>query len=418
MENTAKSHKAVHHLQKIQQKKPVAKKTIITIGSIIVMLGIGVTFYFTNRIEKFFWEARTSSVAEVVHELVIHYLKKGDVENWQNAESNARLAEFAKEAMHFIPSAATIKIYSNDGILAWTDLKHVQSGYQKPESDGQLAQVRTNKKMIMPAGETTKDELGKESLLEVWSIMDDHDGNMIGYFEIYFDTSDIQTFINEIKYSIWVIILTMLGIVLVLIKLAFREQDIRIIEQAEYLNGIIEQSPIGIYTVNTNGFIESYNPAMMRIHDIADTNEAIGKNVFDAVAYQKNGLDKLLLSGLGGVSFETEVEVESSLGAHKKTYRHYYGVPLKNPAGDVEHLLVMVEDITDRKELERKVTDHAEDLETNINERTKVLQEKIGELERFQRLTVDREIRMTELKQEIEKLRVKLESFGVKSDTI
>ena len=413
MENTAKSHKAVPHLQKIQQKKPVAKKTILAITSIIVILGIGVTFYFTNRIEKFFWEARTSSVAEVTHELVIHYLKKGDVENWHNAESNAHLAEFAKEAKEFIPSTVAMKIYSTDGILAWTDLKRVQPGYQKSESDGQLAQVRANKSMIMPAGEATKNELGKTSLLEVWSTMEDNLGNTMGYFEIYFDTSDIQTFVDEIKYSIWIVIIIMLGIVLVLINLAFREQDVRIIEQSEYINGIIEQSPIGIYTINTNGFIESYNPSMMRISGITDANETIGKNVFDAVAYQKNGLDKLLMSGLGGVPFETEVEVESSLGEHKKTYRHYYGVPLRNPAGEVDHLLVMVEDITGRKELERKVTEHTEDLESNVNERTKTLQDKLNELERFQRLTVDREIRMTELKQEIEKMRVKLESSGM-----
>ncbi|HAS84542.1 MAG TPA: hypothetical protein DCS23_00490 [Candidatus Yonathbacteria bacterium] len=413
MENTAKSHGAVPHLQKIQQKKPVAKKTILLIATTIVILGIGVTFYFTNIIEKFFWEAHTSSVADVTHELTIHYLKNGDVENWQNAESNARLDEFAKEAKEYIPNTAAMKIYSTDGILAWTDLKRVQPGYQKSESDGQLAQVRANKKMIMPAGEATKNELGKESLLEVWSTMEDRDGNTLGYFEIYFDTSNIQTFINEIKYSIWAVILTMLGIVLILTKLAFREQDIRIMEQAEYLNGIIEQSPIGIYTVNTNGFIESYNPAMMRISGITDTNETIGKNVFDTTTHQKNGLDKLLMSGLGGVPFETEVEVESSLGEHKKTYRHYYGVPLKNPAGDVEHLLVMVEDITGRKELERKVAEHTEDLESNVNERTKSLQDKIDELERFQRLTVDREIRMTELKQEIEKMRAKLESSGI-----
>lgn len=413
MEKTDTSHKTVPHLQKIQQKKPVARKTILLISAIVVMLGIGVSFYFTNKIERFFWEARTSSVAEVTHELTIHYIKKGDVENWQNAEANARLEEFAKEAREYIPSTAAIKIYSTEGILAWTDLKNREPGYQKPESDGELAQVRAKKSMIMPAGETTRKELGKDSLLEVWSTMEDRDGSILGYFEIYFDTTDIQAFITEIKYSIWGVFIIMLGIVLFLINIAFREQDIRIIEQSEYLNGIIEQSPIGIYTINSNGFIESYNPAMMKISGIADANETIGKNVFDAVAYQKNGLGKLLMSGLGGVPFETEVEVESSLGEHKKTYRHYYGVPLKNQKGEVEHLLVMVEDITRRKELENEVTLHAGDLESKINERTKAIQEKVDELERFQRLTVDREIRMTELKQEIEKMRVKLESAGL-----
>lgn len=413
MEKTETSHNVVPHLQKIQQKKPVARKTIFLISAFIVILGIGASFYFTSRIERFFWEARTSSVADVVHELTIHYLKNGDVINWQNPEANARLTEFAKEAKEYIPNTMATKIYSDSGILAWTDLKNREPGFQKPESDGQIAQVRANKSMIMPAGNATKNELNNNNLLEVWSIMEDADGNLLGHFEIYFDTGDIQAFINEIKYSIWVVILTILGIVLVLINFAFREQDLRIIEQSEYLNGIIEQSPIGIYTINTNGFIESYNPAMMKISGIADANETIGKNVFDAVAYQKNGLDKLLMSGLGGVPFETEVEVESSLGEHKKTYRHYYGVPLKNQKGEVEHLLVMVEDITRRKELENEVTLHAGDLESRINERTKAIQEKVDELERFQRLTVDRELRMTELKQEIEKMRIKLESAGL-----
>lgn len=412
------THKAEHHLQKIQQKKPVAKKTLLSIALIVVVLGIVISFYFSSRIEKFFWDARTSSVADVVHELTIHYLKKGDVANWQNPEASARLSEFAKEVPEFLPSTVAMKIYSTEGVLAWTDLKSREPGYQKPESDGQLAQVRANKSMIMPAGEATKTELGKTSLLEVWSTMEMHEGGTLGYVEIYFDTTDIQSFITQIKYSIWVVILTLLGIVLFFIRLAFREQDKRMLEQSEYLNGIIEQSPIGIYTINTNGFIESYNPSMMKISGIADANETIGKNVFDAVAYQKNGLDKLLMSGLGGVPFETEVLVESSLAEHKKTFRHYYGVPLKNETGEVEHLLVMVEDITRRKELENEVIKHTEDLEANVNERTKSLQDKLSELERFQRLTVDRELRMTELKQEIEKMRVKLEEIGVKSDSI
>lgn len=418
MEKTETSHNVVPHLQKIQQKKPVARKAILLISAVVVVLGIGVSFYFTNRIEKFFWQARTYSVADVVHELTIHYLKEGDVVNWQNSEANERLALFAKEVAEYVPNTMAMKIYSDNGILAWTDVKSRQPGYQKPESDGQLAQVRANKQMILPASEGTKKELQTENLLEVWSAMDLRDGITLGYIEIYFDTTDIQLFVNEIKYSIWVVILALLGIVLFLINLAFREQDIKIVEQSEYLNGIIEQSPIGIYTINSNGFIESYNPAMMKISGIADANETIGKNVFDATAYQKNGLDKLLMSALGGVPFETEVEVESSLGEHKKTYRHYYGVPLKNQKNEVEHLLVMVEDITRRKELEEEVTLHAGDLESKINERTKAMQEKVDELERFQRLTVDRELRMTELKQEIEKMRVKLEGLGVKSDTV
>ena len=218
-------------------------------------------------------------------------------------------------------------------------------------------------------------------------------------------------FINQVQYSILGGISVVLAGVIFLIRLAFRKQDELIIRQAEELSNIVEQSPIGIYTIDKNGVIKSYNPAMMRISGVANANETIGKNVFDVVAYKKNGLDKLLADGLAGKSFEIEAEVESSLGEHKKTFRHYRGVPIKSETSEVESLLVMVEDITERKKLEREITDRTEILEKGVTERTKSLQEKIDELERFQRLTVDREIRMTELKKEIEKMRIKLESL-------
>lgn len=48
-------------------------------------------------------------------------------------------------------------------------------------------------------------------------------------------------------------------------------------------------------------------------------------------------------------------------------------------------------------------------LEERVKERTKELQKRIEELERFHRLTVGREMRMMELKKEIEALKKELE---------
>ncbi|MCD6148111.1 HAMP domain-containing protein [bacterium] len=59
------------------------------------------------------------------------------------------------------------------------------------------------------------------------------------------------------------------------------------------------------------------------------------------------------------------------------------------------------------KEL-RKLT---ESLEEKVKERTKELQKRLVELERFQRLTVGRELRMIELKKEIKKLKKELEKY-------
>lgn len=44
-------------------------------------------------------------------------------------------------------------------------------------------------------------------------------------------------------------------------------------------------------------------------------------------------------------------------------------------------------------------------LEKTVDERTKELQKNLDELERFKRLTIDRELRMVELKKELEELK-------------
>ncbi len=55
----------------------------------------------------------------------------------------------------------------------------------------------------------------------------------------------------------------------------------------------------------------------------------------------------------------------------------------------------------------KELADLAESLEQEIKERTKELEGKVGELERFQRLAVGRELKMIELKKEIENLKEK-----------
>lgn len=63
----------------------------------------------------------------------------------------------------------------------------------------------------------------------------------------------------------------------------------------------------------------------------------------------------------------------------------------------------------------RELRELAESLEEQVKERTKELKQKLEELERFRRLTVGRELKMIQLKQEIEKLREKLKRFNSQS---
>jgi len=59
------------------------------------------------------------------------------------------------------------------------------------------------------------------------------------------------------------------------------------------------------------------------------------------------------------------------------------------------------------KEL-KELSDH---LEMDVQNRTKELQQKIEELEKFNKLTIGRELKMVELKKEIEKLKIELKKY-------
>lgn len=56
----------------------------------------------------------------------------------------------------------------------------------------------------------------------------------------------------------------------------------------------------------------------------------------------------------------------------------------------------------------RQLEEEKNNLEKMVKERTKDLQEKLEELEKFQKITIDRELKMVELKNEIEKLKREL----------
>jgi PAS domain S-box-containing protein len=76
----------------------------------------------------------------------------------------------------------------------------------------------------------------------------------------------------------------------------------------------------------------------------------------------------------------------------------------KNPQGKDEGMWAIVRDITERKKMEEELKKMNAFLEQKVEQKTKELQERVKELERFYKATIDRELRMKEMRTRIEEL--------------
>lgn len=76
----------------------------------------------------------------------------------------------------------------------------------------------------------------------------------------------------------------------------------------------------------------------------------------------------------------------------------------------VQLIILAIEDITVREELEAKLAVYAQELEHKVAERTEELADKIKELEATNKSMVGREIKMVELKKEIEDLKKRVKN--------
>jgi len=81
----------------------------------------------------------------------------------------------------------------------------------------------------------------------------------------------------------------------------------------------------------------------------------------------------------------------------------------------IQLIILAIEDITDKKNLEKKLAQHTKELEVKVAERTKELSKRIKELEILNKSMVGRELKMMDLKREIKGLKKPVKNGNSKS---
>ena len=86
---------------------------------------------------------------------------------------------------------------------------------------------------------------------------------------------------------------------------------------------------------------------------------------------------------------------------------HTKKIPILDENGVPKYLLGISEDITEKKKLEEELVKYTKNLEQKVAEQTAVLVDRVKELESLNEVMVGRELKMMDLKKEIDDLKKK-----------
>ena len=159
--------------------------------------------------------------------------------------------------------------------------------------------------------------------------------------------------------------------------------------------------PLAVCTVNPLGIIININQAFQNLAGYGAT-EIVGElaiNLFldkkEAETFEKTVFkEKIVRTGELILLTKDKKRIPVSVSASVR----------EDETGNIIGYFLAIFDISGFKKLQ-------EELEGKVRERTRELQGKIEELERFNRLAVGRELKMVALKEKIEKLKEELEKY-------
>lgn len=130
------------------------------------------------------------------------------------------------------------------------------------------------------------------------------------------------------------------------------ERRRRIAHGERLFRSVFEHSPIGILLADPRGQVIALNEAYLRTIGVPRSmrHRASDYNIGDLVPYKEAGIHPAFRALLDGRPFRRETRVTSVAG--KEVWAVYTGVPIRSESGEVEQVLVLLEDVAEQRETE------------------------------------------------------------------
>jgi len=170
---------------------------------------------------------------------------------------------------------------------------------------------------------------------------------------------------------------------------------------ASYLDDFLTFLPIAVCDLSPAGIIAQIDKSFEDVSGFGAL-EIVGEHLTD-IFLEKSRINKILnLTRKKGIVKNQEFTLIRK--DKKEIIVNTFFSARKDEEGNFIGYFIALSDITAFEDLRKN-------LEQKVEERTKELQEKLAEMERFQRLAVGRELKMVILKEEIKKLEKELEKY-------
>jgi len=173
---------------------------------------------------------------------------------------------------------------------------------------------------------------------------------------------------------------------------------------SQYARSLIEASLDPLVTISPEGKITDVNEATAKVTGVPREHliGTVFSDYFTAPDKAREGYEQVFSKG-----FVTDYPLTIRHGDGRLTKVLYNASVYRDVQGNVLGVFAAARDVTAQKEAEAKVAEQR----AREDQRAREL-ERLAELERFQKLTVGRELKMVELKKEIEELKRDNERLG------
>ncbi|HEY3275061.1 MAG TPA: PAS domain S-box protein [Syntrophorhabdaceae bacterium] len=137
------------------------------------------------------------------------------------------------------------------------------------------------------------------------------------------------------------------------------ENDLRLLN--EFNKAIIDHAPVAIFTLDKDGIFTSINPALATLSGLGPRagEKLIGFSWLENPYTIQCGLARYIEAGLRGEPFQLWDFPFMTYRGDRNIFMDFRGVPLKDKYGDIEGLLCIIEETTDRVKIRAKLMQEA-----------------------------------------------------------